>query len=546
MKERGQAERVFYFALLPAILVAVFVLGTLTLRITPKIEDAQREGVLKLTYELAGERAQTLDDNIIRQDNVVAAYADRADPSLIGRRWLATAARETPSVRAIVVVDLSHRSHDVIAFASRNPSPEDDVFRRLLHTRLYEGFVLDEPTDELRHLHEIVGERQYLVSYWQRAVEGRRRLIVAWHDVDRIVADIMPQLFREPERGSARMNVVDERGRIVFGPPLKVGEPTVGRPFSQTLTNWQVQVRLTSDEVVRKEIERRRLVELSLVLVAGLVTVAGLFLVIRSSVQERRLSGLKSDFVANVSHELKTPLSLIRMFGELLLLERVKSDEKRKQYLQIIVSESERLTALIENVLDFARLERGREEYDFAEADIGEIVKRAVEIYRFRAEREGVQIELEVERDLPRALVDARAFELAVMNLIDNALKYAKDGGRVIVRADAEKGRTVRVTVSDFGPGIPKEEQARIFERFFRGASAGTTRARGSGIGLALVRHIVDSHQGRISVVSPVPPRDDAAAAAGARRAEGAGGTSFVIEVPAISELATARNPTPS
>lgn len=531
MPERAPGGRVFTFALVPAILVAVFVLGTLTLRITPKIEDTRREGVLKLTDDLAGERAQILDDNIIRQDNVVAAYTDRSEPALIGKRWLATAARETPTVRAILVVDMSHSTHEVLAFASRNPSREDDVFRRLLLLKLLDNMDLDEPMEELRHLHESSNDRQYLLSYWQRTVADRQHLVVAWHDVDRIVTEVMPQLFKEPEKGSARMNIMDERGRIVYGPPLKVGEPTVGRPFPATLTNWQVQVRLASDEQVRREIERRRLIELSLVLVAALVTVAGLVLVISSTLKERKLSILKSDFVANVSHELKTPLASIRMFGELLLLERVKSDEKRKQYLQIIVGESERLTALIENVLDFAKVERGKTQYDFVEGDVAEPIHRAIETQRLRAEREKVTLEIDVPENLPSARIDARAFELAIMNLIDNALKYASEGGKIQVTVGLT-GRHISVRVADFGPGIPKDEQSRIFERFYRGASAGSTRARGSGIGLALVRHIVESHGGRARVVSPTQA--------------GGGGTTFIVELPALGALATPQKGAPS
>jgi len=531
MRERGQGERLFYFALVPAILVAVFVLGILTLRISPRIEDTRRQGVLNLTDDLAGERAQILDDHVIRQDNVVAAYTDRSDGSQLAKRWIATAARETPTVRAILVLDLTRSSHEVLTFAARSPSREDDVFRRLLLTKLMRAMNLGEPTEELRHLHEAIDDRQYLISYWQRTVDGRKHLIVAWHDVDRIVRDVMPQLFRDPDRGAARMNVLDEKGRIVFGPPLKVGGATVGRPFPTTLYNWRVQVALTSDENIRKDVERRRLIELSLVLVAGLVAVAGLILVITASLKERRVAGLKSDFVANVSHELKTPLSLIRMFGELLLLERVKSEEKRKQYLEIIVGESERLTALIENVLDFARVERGKTEYDFASGQVGDVAQRAVDIYRFRAERENVTLDIEVEPELPTAKIDARALELAVMNLIDNALKYAKDGGKVEVRV-AREGKNVTASVSDFGPGVPKEEQARIFERFYRGSSAGATRARGSGIGLALVRHITESHGGRVRVFSPTLP--------------GGGGTTFRIEVPAESALAPPTDPAPS
>jgi two-component system phosphate regulon sensor histidine kinase PhoR len=181
------------------------------------------------------------------------------------------------------------------------------------------------------------------------------------------------------------------------------------------------------------------------------------------------------------------------------------SEDKRRQYLGIIVAESERLTALIENVLDFAKVERGKAAYEFAPDQLGEVVARAVDVYRYRAEREGMEVSLRVEAGLPPALVDARAVELAVINLLDNALKYAKDGGRVDVEV-ARAGRWLAVRVSDRGAGIAAEDQGRIFERFVRGqnADAGETRVRGSGIGLALVKHIAESHGGRVGVRSPV------------------------------------------
>ncbi len=492
MAERAWGQRLLYFALIPAVVIAVLVLGGLALRSTLQADRARAQAVVNLTATLAAERAGVLDNLIIAQDNVVAAHATVSDFNQLGRRWLLTASRETPSVRAIVVLDMTTREREVVAFASRSPSREDDVFRRMLLGRFYGALDLSPPFDELRHLHDVVDEKQYLLSFWQRAFEGRRYLIVAWHDVDRIVLEVMPQLYRDPDRGDARMNVIDEKGRIVYGPPLKVGRVTVGLPFPTTLYNWRLQVALTSAEEVGRQAERQRTIELALVIVAGIVTIVSLFIVVRGSVEERRLSGLKSDFVANVSHELKTPLSLIRMFGELLLMDRAQNAEKKKQYLEIIVSESERLTALIENVLDFARVERGKATYDFAPGSVAEIARRAVEVYRQRAGREGVDLSFELSGPPADANIDSKAIELAVMNLIDNALKYAKEGGKVVVRVEADEA-TVRLRVVDFGPGIPADEQRRIFERFYRGKSAEVSRARGSGIGLSLVRHIVES-----------------------------------------------------
>jgi two-component system phosphate regulon sensor histidine kinase PhoR len=241
-----------------------------------------------------------------------------------------------------------------------------------------------------------------------------------------------------------------------------------------------------------------------LVGLSWLVVIAGLTVVLLAGARERKLSNLKSDFVANVSHELKTPLSLVRMFGELLQSGRVENDEKRQQYLEIIVSESERLGVLIENVLDFAKVERGKAAYDFTTADVGDVVARAVEVCRVRSQRDKVELVLDVSEGLPSAQLDERAIEIAVINLVDNALKYAPDSERVVVSARAVDGH-VEIRVTDRGPGIPAEDRKRIFERFVRGKTAQNKQVRGSGIGLALVKHIAEAHGGRAWVEAVDP-----------------------------------------
>jgi two-component system phosphate regulon sensor histidine kinase PhoR len=503
---RGLRERLLYFALVPAIVLAVLVLGGVALRTTLQIEKSRQQTVFDATLTLADERVDRLDKAIIAQDNVVAAHVDLDKLDSIARRWIPTAARETPTVRAILVLDMDHDEHDVLAFASRASAPggpEDDSFRRLFLTRLFPQLNFTGNVEELRHLYSVIDRQSVLVSYWQRPHLGRRYLVVAWHDVPRLVHDVLPRLYRDIDRGNSRMNVIDEEGRIVFGPPIKGGGFTVGRPFPTTLYNWRLQVGLTSAEELGQKVERQRLLEITLVAFAAIVAIAGVAIVVIAAVKERRLAALKSDFVANVSHELKTPLALVRMFGEMLLTGRVPSEDKKKQYLQIIVSESERLTALIENVLDFAKVERGKAAYDFAPGQIEEVVARAVEVFRYRAEREGMEVGLRVEESLPQTSIDGRAIELAVINLLDNAFKYAKDGGRIDVDV-ARAARFVSVRVSDRGPGIDAEDRARIFERFVRGRASGETRVRGSGIGLSLVKHIAESHGGTIRVTSPI------------------------------------------
>lgn len=497
-------ERLKRFALLPAVLLAVGILAYFTFRTTLQVEKLRQQSVLEATYGLANEKADRLDKRIVEQDNVAAAIADPAHADELTDRWLPTAQRETPTVRAILVLD---DQRTVIAFASRASGAwnEEEGFRRMLVNRLLADMELGRQGDELRHLHRTYRGQSYLLSYWQRTVDGRRYLVVAWHDIGRIVKELLPALLTESPSGApARVNVVDEEGRIIFGPALRSGEFTVGVRFPTTVYGWSVQVSPAQSEELAKRVENRRLLELVMVVLSCIVLVLGVGTILVAADRDQRLSSLKSDFVANVSHELKTPLALIRMFGEMLQTGRVASEAKRQEYLDIIVSESERLSALIENVLDFAKVERDRTPYELTTGDVGEAVARAANVYRYRAEREGVDLQIDVAQDLPLAKIDERAIQLATINLIDNALKYAPGTEVITVRATEERG-SVLVRVIDRGPGVCSDERERIFERFVRGAGAkGQRPVRGSGIGLALVRHIAESHGGRAWVESEV------------------------------------------
>ncbi len=500
MADPTTRKRRVTYLLLPAIVAAVLVLGAFLYRASRQIEQVRKLSVIEATLSLANEKADRLDRMIIEQDNAIASLVDVSVPHEVAQKWLPTATRETPTVRAVLVVDLSSRDGQVLGFASRSPGPEDEAFRRLVVHKLRADLQLNRaPADELRHLHKTYGAQSYLVSYWQRSLAGRRFLIVAWHDVARLVHDVFPRLFAD-QSGKARVAVADEEGRPVFGSSVRAGELTVGRPFPTTLYGWRISVTLTSADELGERIERRRTLELVLVAIACVVLIVGVGFVLIAVEQERRLSAQKSEFVANVSHELKTPLSLVRMFAELLLSGRVASEEKRRQYLEIMLVESERLTALIENVLDFARVDRGKATFDFVPAELSEVVQRAVDVYRYRAEREGLEIEV-VGAELPQVRLDPRAIELCLINLLDNAIKYARGGGLVTVRV-AREGELAALSVEDHGGGISAEDQRRIFDRFFRGRDARDARIRGTGIGLSLVKHIAEAHGGAVRVDS--------------------------------------------
>jgi two-component system phosphate regulon sensor histidine kinase PhoR len=501
--EQSRRERLQTFLLLPAIVAAVVILVGVMVRSSLQLERLREQSIVEATLLLANERADRLDKRLIEQDNAVASLVDFTEREHFGAQWLNVAAVQTPTILGVMVIDLSSPGRDVVALATRAPASEAERFRRLLVNSILNDMKIQlPPTEQLRHVHKTYQNQSYLVSHWQREHRGRRYLIVAWHDVARIVHDIFPKLYPEAEQQS-RVNVVDADGRIVYGPPLR-GGPTFGRQFETTLYKWRLNVTMTAAEELAAAVARRRVLEVVLVGLSGLVIIAGLLVVLVAAARERKLSSLKSDFVANVSHELKTPLSLVRMFGELLQSGRVESDEKRRQYLQIIVSESERLGGLIENVLDFAKVERGKAAYDFTDSSVSDVITRAVEACRLRADRDGVELSLELAPELPNAELDERAIEIAIINLVDNALKYAPDGRRVCITGQIIKG-SIEVRVTDEGAGIPADDRKRIFERFVRGKSALDKQVRGSGIGLALVKHIAEAHGGRAWVEPGMP-----------------------------------------
>jgi len=232
----------------------------------------------------------------------------------------------------------------------------------------------------------------------------------------------------------------------------------------------------------------------------SLVLAGGIALTYRNVTKEMALARLKSDFVSNVSHELRTPLSLIRLYAETLEMGRLTSPEKYQEYYRIIRKESERLTALINNILDFSRIEAGRKEYDFRETDMRELVHNTLDSYRYQIEQNGFQFEEKID-EVPPLRVDREAMARSLLNLVNNALKYSQDRKFIGVNLYRDNG-SVKLEVVDQGIGIPHQEQQKIFEKFYRVGDPLVHNTKGSGLGLSLVRHIVQAHGGDVSVDS--------------------------------------------
>src|SRR3954447_14528271 len=436
---------------------------------------------------------------------------DKADGELFDQiEWDDTAAAPPahvdlpPGVESVALLDeaLKIRSLYPTAEASRKRREMDrwQSYVRGLDWKSLHPWTPEHPGN-FPHVHHLFEGRSVLIAYAaKKTASGDAYYVAAKLDLPLIEKEWIPEEM-DVVAGNRRVVILDEVARSIYGDPQRPTPFQYEASFGKTLYAWRIQITPRNVAELRAQAETERILGVLLVPVSTVIIALGLGVVWLSVRAERRASQMKSDFIANVSHELKTPLSLIRMFAELLATGKHKGEGAGREYAGIITRESDRLAHLIDNVLDFARLERGKASYNFAEGRMEEGVERALEVCRHRLEKEKIRLRPEIASDLPDVRMDEDAMTLVLLNLVDNAVKYAGEGGEVAVRLARSPGG-LALSVRDRGPGISADEQQRIFERFYRATNARMRNVRGSGIGLALVKHIAEAHGGRVEVAS--------------------------------------------
>lgn len=292
----------------------------------------------------------------------------------------------------------------------------------------------------------------------------------------------------------------------IDSPRIALSRPTTGgslRPTVATVATvfpfWELTLASTNTPGQSPARQRYAFVGSTLLVLA--VLMLGVVLLMRDASRQLQLGQLRTDFVSGVSHELKTPLTLIRLYSETLSESAQVADDERKEYADIITRESDRLTQLIDNVLEFSRIDRGQKRYRVSEGDLAPVVGRTVGAYALFLRRRGYTVDVDLPAELPTVRFDPDAVAAAVVNLLDNAAKYAGTAKFVAVRLRAD-GDHVVCEVEDRGVGIASAEHSRLFEQFFRGASA--SDKGGHGLGLFLVKHIMDAHEGCVEFDSVV------------------------------------------
>jgi len=229
--------------------------------------------------------------------------------------------------------------------------------------------------------------------------------------------------------------------------------------------------------------------------------VFGVILIGRTLSHEMSVLKIKSEFVASVSHEFKTPITSIKGLIERLIDGKVKDPERVKEYFSVISQDADNLSRLVSNFLNLARIEEGKDQYEFIDTDIGEWMENTLANFRKESIRIGINFSTEIASDIPSFSIDRNHMTLAINNLFDNAVKYSS--GKVEVKIKLEKSENhILIKIQDNGIGIPKKELTKIFEKFYQGGNAASLSVTGTGLGLTLVKRIVEAHGGFVGVES--------------------------------------------
>jgi signal transduction histidine kinase len=268
---------------------------------------------------------------------------------------------------------------------------------------------------------------------------------------------------------------------------------------------FQIRVLLASQKILYARQSQRTWLFGGLIVISMVAAMMGLAAAFRSFRREQRLNEMKTNFVSSVSHELRAPIASVRLMAENLECGKVSDPARQGEYFRFIGQECRRLSALIENVLDFSRIEQGRKQYEFEPTDLVALAQTTVKLMEPYAAEKGVKLETSNVQNLTSNSewnVDGRAIQQALVNLIDNAIKHSAKGQIVTLEIGPESQSSFNLSVSDHGPGIPLAEQQKIFERFYRLGSELRRETQGIGIGLSIVKHIVEAHSGHVTVKS--------------------------------------------
>ncbi len=322
-------------------------------------------------------------------------------------------------------------------------------------------------------------------------------------DQEKFIKELLGQKIQVTAENNLNIGVIERDNRkIVYSSGVleSASDLQVKKPL-WIFPQYEIGIKLKDKSIQVLSEERNRL-SLYFILLADIIFIIGALVVFRNIRKEVRLAQIKSEFTSNVSHEIRTPLALISMYAETLEMDRVPTEEKKKEYYQIIYNETQRLSGIVNRILSFSKIEEGKRAYIFTSVKLNDLVSKIMQSYSFHLKNKGFVCKINFCQDLPVISADAEAITDAIINLLDNAIKYSLDE-KAIEISTGRKSSYVFFEVADKGVGIEKEEQNLVFDKYYRASRGNLAHvAKGTGLGLTIVKNIIDAHKGKIELES--------------------------------------------
>jgi len=350
-----------------------------------------------------------------------------------------------------------------------------------------------------KRLHLEVGGKEYFFCVLQIDDESITGFL---YEID-LLKDYVVASFSDPFNLGNNFILRDRDNEKLFEiKEISPNDLKVNVNFGDNLPAWSIELYYQQAGIL-ESIVNTSSIYFYIFLLIMLILVFGLITTGKVVNQEVQLAKMKSDFISTVSHEFRSPLTSIRQMAEMIYHDRVVDPKKKKKYMEGILKESERLSHLIENILDFSRLEEGKKKFYFTNQSMDQLLLESITAFKNHVDPNNLTIQLIAKNKRLMVSVDKDAMMQVLNNLLDNAYKYSGDEKKIIVKSAIEDS-FMKISIRDFGFGIPQDDQRKIFTRFYRGGEELTRSIRGTGIGLTIVKQIIEAHLGRIEVKSEI------------------------------------------
>ncbi len=334
---------------------------------------------------------------------------------------------------------------------------------------------------------------------WNKETDEQKSLVI---DFPVYLKSISEKLIKKLNPDSSiNIKIEDDDGKLIFSNVLKEETDFLSFPFPEDLPNWNLLLSGNKPGFMTTLLQAGSGIYLFVLILIALLMVLGFIFTIYTLNVELRLNKLKSEFISNVSHELKSPLTSIRMMTEMLHHNRVRTEERKSEYYSAMLEESEHLSHLIDNILDFSRIDDDRKKYDFTDLDLDELLVKFLESTRKRLPDPGFEIRYSHPEKVPNIKADRNAILQVFYNLVDNAIKFSLTSRQIDISLCSGDDE-VQFCVKDYGIGISIKDQEKIFDRFYRGDEPQRLGIKGSGIGLTIVQKIIEDHKGHMTLES--------------------------------------------